>query len=113
MGSNFDFIFSIFPIIFMLALIVIIFVIIKNIREWARNNKQPVVPASAEVVSKRTSIFNNTNGISDTDYYVTFQFVNKDRMELWVPYSEYGHISEGDTGTLYFQGTRFIGFEQE
>lgn len=41
---------------------------------------------------------------------MTFEFENNERLELKVPGKEYGLMVEGDTGTLSFQGTRFISF---
>ena len=49
---------------------------------------------------------------SSTSYYVTFEVESGDRMELSVSGSEYGMLAEGDTGTLKFQGTRYLGFER-
>ena len=49
---------------------------------------------------------------SSTSYYVTFQVESGDRMELSVTGREYGMLSEGDTGKLSFQGTRYLGFER-
>lgn len=49
---------------------------------------------------------------SSTIYYVTFQVESGDRMEFHVSGLEYGMLTEGDTGRLTFQGTRYLSFER-
>ena len=108
----------IFPIFFVVFFGVFIFIIFKNIKEWSYNNKQPIIPVSSTVMSKRTNVSNHHHGethasSSSTTYYVTFEFDNGERVELRVSGSEYGLMAEGDKGILSFQGTRFISFERE
>ena len=108
----------IFPIFFVVFFGVFIFIIFKNIKEWSYNNKQPIIPVSSTVMSKRTNVSHHHHGethasSSSTTYYVTFEFDNGERVELRVSGSEYGLMAEGDKGILSFQGTRFISFERE
>ena len=48
-----------------------------------------------------------------TDYFVTFELENGKRLELRVKDREYGMLAEGDRGVLTYQGTRYLGFEQQ
>lgn len=109
----FGFISVMFPIMFILVFGIIIVSFIKGFSEWSSNNKQPIIPVEVRVISKRISVTHNNsqNHLSTyTTYYVTFEFENNERLELKVPGKEYGLMVEGDTGTLSFQGTRFISF---
>ncbi len=47
-----------------------------------------------------------------TNYYLTFEW-NGQRREFHVKYHEYGLLTEGDKGTLAFQGTRMLSFERK
>lgn len=107
-----------FPIFFLLIFSIVIFTLIKNIKEWSYNNKQPIIPVTATIISKRASVSHrhgNGNHISTTSttYYVTFEYTNGQRQEFHVDGTQYGLLAEGDKGTLSFQGTRFIDFKRE
>ena len=112
-----DFMFTVFPIIFMLFfglfLAVFISVIVSNVRRESQNNHSPRLTVPATVVGKRDRHSHHRNGGHSTSYYVTFQVESGDRMELWVPGHEFGLLCEGDRGQLTFQGTRYLGFERE
>ena len=115
---GFGFMFTLFPIMFMIVFGVVIFSIVKNISVSMHNNKQPVIPVEARVVSKRYDIstHHHTTGTgaghhsSSTRYYATFELTNGERLEFMVPSYEFGMMVEGDNGTLTFQGTRFVSF---
>ena len=116
---SFNFMFSIFPIFFLLIFGLILFTIIRGIKEWNHNNHQPVLSVPAKVVSKRAHVSRSTHNhdnhhhhSSSTTYYVTFEVESGDRMELHIPSNEYGLIAEGDEGKLTFQGTRFHSFNR-
>lgn len=112
----FDLFSFIFPIFFLVFMGFFIFSIVKNIKEWSYNNKQPITPVDAVIVSKRSSVshHHNQNNVStSTTYYATFEFTNKERLELRVSGREYGLLAEGDRGILSFQGTRFIDFQRK
>ncbi|MBU8918714.1 DUF2500 domain-containing protein [Neobacillus sp. 114] len=101
----------IFPIIFIIVFGFIIFSFAKGMKEWSNNNKQPRLNVDAKVVSKRTKVSGGAGDApSSTWYFVTFQFESGDRTEFKVDGREYGHLAEGDTGELIFQGTRYHGF---
>ena len=109
----------IFFVIFALTFGIIIFVIIKGVSQWNKNNNSPRLTVNATVVTKRTSVSHHHHhgGMGmhmscTTHYYVTFQVESGDRMELSVSGMEYGELAEGDSGKLTFQGTRYLDFER-
>jgi len=117
--SMFDFVFAIFPILFLLIFGFFLFTIFQGIRQWHYNNRQPVLTVPAKVVAKRGHVSrsmhhhdNHVHHHTGTTYYVTFEVESGDRMELQVPDQEYGLLVEGDIGRLTFQGTRFHKFER-
>ena len=111
-----DFMFTVFPIFFMLifglCVATFIYVLVKNISQTSQNNHSPRLTVPATVVGKRDHRSHNRDH-HYTSYYVTFQFESGDRLELVVPGSEFGLLCEGDRGRLTFQGTRYLGFERE
>ena len=120
--SSFD-VFSvisiIFPILFIIAFIGIFINILRGVKQWNFNNKQPELTVQVKIVSKRTETHhhqqnhNNHNAIhTTTSYFVTFEVDSGDRIEFTVQGHQYGQMIEGDKGKLTFQGTRFIGFER-
>ncbi len=94
---------------------------------WVRNNNSPRETVNARVVTKRTkvtghghtmmrretSVMNGVGSSTYTDYFVTFELENGKRLELGVKDREYGMLAEGDRGVLTYQGTRYLGFEQQ
>ena len=115
-----------FPVIFILIFIMIIFTLAKGISTWHKNNNSPRLTVSARIVAKRqnTTYHNQPNAgdtsgahgyhtTSSTTYYVTFQVESGDRIEMSVSCSEYGKLTEGDEGKLTFQGTRYLQFNME
>jgi len=108
------------PLFFIFVFALLIFNIVKNIKEWSHNNKQPILSVAAEIVSKRSHTSNSVSNHNNhhhhhtsTDYYVTFQVESGDRMEFHVSGREYGFLAEGDIGKLTFQGTRYHKFERK
>lgn len=116
---GFNFIFSIFPIMFFLVFGLILYTIFQGIKQNKYNNKQPLIPVEAKIVAKRHDVSHhhhsgdNMHHSSSTSYYVTFELTNGERMELLIPNNAVGMLVEGDKGTLTFQGTRFINFVRE
>jgi hypothetical protein len=49
---------------------------------------------------------------ASTSYYATFEFEDRNRLELGVGREQFGYIVEGDQGTLTYQGTRFKDFSR-
>lgn len=125
----FDFRLSGFGILFWIMFLavfgIIIVILVKNLKQWNKNNHSPRLTVEATVVSRRQNVsHHNTANAGDitgahgyattssTTYYATFQVESGDRMELSIPGSQYGMLAEGDRGRLSFQGTRFLNFER-
>ncbi len=115
-----DFMFTVFPIFFIIMFVVVLGVILvtlfRGIKQWDSNNKSPRLTVEATVVAKRTDVrhhnHNNSASSYSSTYYATFQVASGDRMELCVSANQIGYIVEGDRGMLTFQGTRFLSFER-
>lgn len=117
-----DFTFGTFSIVFGIAFIlifsVIIFVIVKSIAQWNKNNNSPRLSTDATIVTKREDFSHYNSGddmmssSTNTTYYVTFQVPSGDRIEFHISSNEYGMLAEGDRGNLSFQGTRYISFNR-
>ena len=98
----------------------------RGIYAWMRNSRSPQETADARVVAKRmkvsghggtamagnVSAMNMIHSSTYTQYYVTFEMENGERLELGVKDPEYGMLAEGDLGRLSHQGTRYLGFER-
>ncbi len=117
-GGGFEIMFF---FIFFLVFGVFIVTAIRGITQWNRNNHSPKLTVDATVVSKRSNVscHHHHHGTNEaghttttTTYYVTFQVESGDRMELCMSGHEYGMMTEGDYGKLFFQGTRYLGFER-
>jgi hypothetical protein len=99
--------------IFVLVLGVIGYAVIKGISTAAYNKKQPIIDREAKVVSKRQHVSGGAGDTStSTRYYITFEFADGSREEFALGSREYGLIAEGDTGTLYSQGTWYKEFKR-
>lgn len=127
-NSLFDtFMFDLFPIIFIIVFVLImgafVFMFVKGILTWNRNNHSPRLTVAATLVTKRTDVSHHSHAQAgdvtgaaghthsfSTRYYVTFQVESGDRMEFEVEGTEYGMLAEGDHGKLSFQGSRFLAF---
>lgn len=110
-----------FFLVFFLIIGVFLVTMIRGIGQWHRNNQSPRLTVEATVVTKRTNVsrHHHHNGAghmghtsTSTTYFVTFQVVSGDRMELRMDGYQYGMLAEGDRGRLTFQGTRYLGFER-
>lgn len=124
-GFGFNFMFDVFPFIFitifLIVLVGIIVNLVKGVGTWSKNNNSPVLTVEATVVAKRISVSHHHHNSGDnmhhtrnsTFYYATFQVESGDRMELGISGTDYGMLVEGDKGKLTFQGTRFKGFQRK
>lgn len=111
-----------FVLIFLLIFATFLFMFVKGISEWNRNNHSPKLDVNASVTAKRINVSHHHHGgdasgmhsslSSTTYYYVTFQVESGDRIEFCVTGQEYGLLMEGDEGKLTFQGTRYLGFQR-
>ena len=116
----FDFIGVVVFLIFLIIGSVLIYTIIKNIKQWHINNNSPIQTAPSKVVAKRFDVQHHMQGgggenqmmtsHSQTNYFVTFELENRQRLEFHVKNKEYGMLVEGDVGMLTYQGTRYKGF---
>ncbi len=114
-----------FGILFVLVFSVVIFLLVRALLEWHRNNRSPRLTVGARVVSKRMDVSSHSTPVggdvtgahgmsvtAHTWYYVTFEVEGGDRTELAVTGEEYGLLAEGDRGQLHVQGTRYLGFDR-
>ena len=110
-----------FFLVFFLIIGVFLATMIRGIGQWHKNNQSPRLTVEATVVTKRTNVsrHHHHNGAghmghtsTSTTYFVTFQVVSGDRMEMRMDGYQYGMLAEGDRGRLTFQGTRYLGFER-
>lgn len=107
-------------LIFLVVIGMFIFIAVKGISQWNKNNHSPRLTVPATVVAKRANVSHHRSHSNtemhrssySTTYYVTFQVESGDRMELQMAGHEYGLLVEGDFGRLTFQGTRYLGFER-
>ena len=122
----FDFLFSIFPVLWLLMFLLIMGVsaygIGRVIAQKKKNDRAPRLTVDATVVAKRHDVSrhrsrgagnNHSHYHTSNTYFVTFQFPGGDRMELQLQGHEFGLLVEGDKGKLTFQGTRYLGFERQ
>lgn len=126
-GGGFEIVFGIvFVLVSTMVIGTFVFIFIKGISTWNKNNNSPRLTVDATVVAKRMDVSHHSHANagdatgahghhtnSSTWYYVTFQVESGDRMELAISGNEYGMLIEGDYGKLTFQGTRYLGFERE
>nr|WP_267886995.1 DUF2500 domain-containing protein [Floricoccus penangensis] len=92
---------------------IVIFMFIRSFMRWNKNNNSPRVNTRARVLAKRTNINNFNKPLTTTNYFVTFEVENKERIEFNILGSDYGMIAEGDVGMLEYQGIRFLDFKRE
>lgn len=115
-----------FPLIFMLVFCMVLYNFVQGIITWHSNNQSPRLTVFATVVAKREDVTHHHHAnagdasgahgfyaTTNIAYYVTFQVESGDRMEFHVSGKEYGMLTEGDTGRLSFQGTRYLSFERD
>ncbi|AZB44806.1 DUF2500 domain-containing protein [Bacillus sp. FJAT-42376] len=95
---------------FIIVFGLILFSIIKGISEWSRNNQQPLLTVPAKVVTKRTGTRGGGETRVITTYFVTFETGGSERKEFQIKGEEFGLLTDGDSGELSYQGTRFKAF---
>ena len=104
-----EFFFIPFFLMFALVFGLIVATLFKSAKQNHKNNNSPRVTSQAVIVAKRTHVRGDH---AHTTYFATFQFESGDRLELMIPYNQFGYLVEGDRGKLTFQGTRFVDFER-
>lgn len=107
----------------LVAVAIVVFVIImirKNIKQNS-NDYADDNSISATVFSKRTRKKRDPNTLpydkeyqyaATMFYYITFETHNCQRIELSVDAATYKRLSEGEIGTLTYQGSQYIDFIQ-
>ncbi|WP_227793575.1 DUF2500 domain-containing protein [Paenibacillus guangzhouensis] len=97
--------------------VVIIAFIVKAVGaagKWSSNNATDPVTRPCKVVAKRSKVWGGSGDFSaNTDYFITFEFEDRTRLELKIRNEQYGVIVEGDDGEVTYQGTRFKHFERK
>jgi len=95
----------------------IIYFIVKAIGatgRWSSNNAAEMLTRPSKVVAKRSKVWGGSGDFSaNTDYFITFEFEDRTRLELQIRNEQYGLIVEGDVGEVSYQGTRFKHFERK
>ncbi|WP_136604849.1 DUF2500 domain-containing protein [Paenibacillus dokdonensis] len=100
-------------LIFTFVVVTFLVVIIKGLKTWTSNNNSEVVRRRCKVVDKRTEVWGGSGESSaSTNYYITFEFEDNSRKELYVKDNQFGMIVVGDIGELTFQGSRFKEFSR-
>jgi Protein of unknown function (DUF2500) len=87
--------------------ILLLLSLIATMVEGIRNLFSPVLSHSAIVTAKRMHI---SGTHTYTWYYVTFELSSGERYEFNTSGRQYGSLVEGDVGTLFVRGTRYIDF---
>lgn len=118
--SSSDLMFTGVPIfiaaVFIIVFGIIIFTVFKGMKGWSMNNRAPRETEKATVLTKRTAVNHQVGGSqhsATTSYFLTFELTNGNRKEFQVKGSEFSLVTEGDRGTLDYQGTRFHSFDRE
>lgn len=112
--SNGDLFMIIFTIMAVLIGGFILFSIVKGFISWSSNNASPIHNLTCKVVAKRMQVSGGSGDSSaNTSYYATFEFEDRERLELRVGRDQFGYIVEGDQGILTYQGSRFKGFSRQ
>ena len=126
MYYEFDSLFTImFVLVFAIVAVSFIVISVRGVSEWNSNNHSPKLGVEATCIAKRTNISHHDEPVagdisgahgythsSNTTYYASFEVESGDRMEFHITGLQYGKLREGDTGTLSFQGTRFLSFDR-
>ena len=86
-------------------------------RAWEQrraNQSEPVLTFPARVIGKRDSVSGGgRNTSARTRYFVTFERLDLQRVELEVEGPEFGLLAVGDAGRLTHQGTWYQGFARQ
>lgn len=102
-----------FKVVFTIVIGGIAYVIIRGLFTWFSNNASEVTQKRCKVVDKRTEVWGGSgDSSSNTNYYITFEFEDGSRKELYVRDKYFGLIAIGDIGELVYQGTRFKEFNR-
>ena len=118
MPYEFDYFFIVmFVLVFAIIAVTFIVILVRGVSEWNSNNHSPKLGVEATCVSKRTSVTHHSDPVAGDisgahGYTHSSNTESGDRMEFRISGPQYGKLREGDTGTLSFQGTRFLSFDR-
>lgn len=125
-GADFGVFGALSAVVFVAVIGIIVAAAVKGAGTWHKNNQSPCLSAAATVISKRTEVIQhrhpNAGDItgahgysisSSKRFYVAFQMESGKRMEFSVAGPEHDRLTEGDEGTLTYQGTRYLAFEKK
>ncbi|MFD1177121.1 DUF2500 domain-containing protein [Paenibacillus puldeungensis] len=120
-GGMFELISTLFPILFIVVLVIIIVKMVGSGARYMKNANSPRDSRFAKVVSKRMDVHQHSHMNSDnhmnstssrTYYYITLEFDNGERQEYLDVKNLYGLVVEGDTGYAAIQGDWIVAFER-
>ena len=90
---------------------------IQKMRGSARNDTLPVLTTRATLVSKRKEIMAQPPGINpknqippSTTFFASFRLPDSQTVEVQVDNVQFTALTEGESGRLTYQGTRFLSF---
>ncbi|MEH6936490.1 DUF2500 domain-containing protein [Bacillus sp. JJ664] len=106
----------VFPILFIFVFASIFLTLLKVLKQWNDNNKQPKITVPATLITKSTKVIQHKRNHyimpNPTSYLLTFEAESGESIELSVDGLTYGKFSENEIGILTFQGNRLIYFER-
>ncbi|NMB29501.1 MAG: DUF2500 domain-containing protein [Clostridiaceae bacterium] len=119
-------IYILFSVMFGLFLLLVITYLVKVIKSRRDDRMAPLLTMDAKVIAKRMQVGHKGAFLQDMDaastlrlgrdgytrYFMTFEAMNGDRLELAVDRKDYGLLIEGDHGALTYKGSRLISFER-
>jgi hypothetical protein len=95
--------------------VILALMIFKIISTYVKNENSPVISTKAQLIKKRrtTNTQTDANGIMTTNetLILVFELDTGSEIKFFVGGRVYRSISENEWGTLTFQGTRFLKFE--
>ena len=81
-----------------------------------KDRLKPRRSVPARFVARRSEVCKHKTSrreFTTVHFYATFETEDGESMEFSVSDNEYGRLVEGERGTLRYQGTRYLGFEQK
>ncbi len=81
-----------------------------------KNNRAPEIRIRATVTGKSLTSDNlhyAGRGMSDTVFYGTFRTEDDKTVELYMSGQKFISFDEGDTGELWYQGAKLLGFVKD
>ncbi|WP_430510527.1 DUF2500 domain-containing protein [Gottfriedia solisilvae] len=106
----------VFPILFIFVFASIFLTLLKVLKQWNYNNKQPKITVPATLITKSTKVIQHKRNQyimqSPTSYSLTFEVESGESIELSVDGLTYGKFIENETGILTYQGNKLIHFER-